>query len=72
MSKRTPPVVARPYPLARLPLLRRGQGVLVDGVVTTMEKDELEKMRQDMNVDEATHTAELRAAGWSTQEFEQG
>ncbi|CAN0562636.1 unnamed protein product [Ectocarpus sp. 12 AP-2014] len=37
-----------------------------------MEKDELEKMRQDMSVDEATHTAELRAAGWSTQEFDQG
>ncbi|CAM9181723.1 unnamed protein product, partial [Ectocarpus sp. 13 AM-2016] len=47
-------------------------GVLVDGVVTTMEKDELEKMRQDMSVDEATHTAELKAAGWSTQEFDQG
>ncbi|CAM9344113.1 unnamed protein product [Ectocarpus sp. 8 AP-2014] len=47
-------------------------GVLVDGVVTTMEKDELEKMRQDMSVDEATHTAELKTAGWSTQEFDQG
>lgn len=57
---------------SRLPLSCRGQGVLVDGVVTTMEKDELEKLRQDMSVDEATHAAELKAAGWSTQEFDQG
>ncbi|CAM9450650.1 unnamed protein product [Scytosiphon promiscuus] len=47
-------------------------GVLVDGVVTATEKDELAKMRREMKVDEATHEEELRAAGWSTQEFEQG
>lgn len=49
-----------------------GQGVLVDGIVTTLEKDELSKMRREMRVDEHTHKAELEAAGWSTQEFDQG
>lgn len=49
-----------------------GQGVLVDGIVTTTEKDELARMREEMEVDDATHAAELKAAGWTTQEFDQG
>eukprot|EP00903_Cladosiphon_okamuranus_P009554 g9098.t1 len=48
------------------------QGVLVDGVVTTVEKDKLSKMRREMNVDDHTHKTELEAAGWSTKEFDQG
>ena len=48
------------------------QGVLVDGIVTTLEKDELSKMRREMMVDEQTHKTELEAAGWSPQEFDQG
>lgn len=48
------------------------QGVLVDGVVTTQEKDELAKWRREMGVNEETHAVELKAAGWSLQEFDQG
>ncbi|CAN0355341.1 unnamed protein product [Pylaiella littoralis] len=47
-------------------------GVLVDGIVTATEKDGLAEMRRGMNVDEAVHAAGLKAAGWTTQEFDQG
>lgn len=48
------------------------KGVLVDGVVTSGEKEELQKMRKLMKVDDNAHVEELRVAGWSTQEFDQG
>ncbi|CAM9328538.1 unnamed protein product [Laminaria digitata] len=47
-------------------------GVLVDGVVTSLEKDELTKMRRLMKVNDSTHARELKAAGWTAQEFDQG
>lgn len=50
----------------------RAQGVLVDGVVTSLEKDELTKMRKLMKVNDTTHAIELNAAGWTAQEFDQG
>lgn len=48
------------------------QGVLVDGVVTSTEKKELAKMQRSMKVDDAAHAKELKAAGWSVQEYDQG
>lgn len=50
----------------------RVQGVLVDGVVTSTEKEELAKMRKTMNVNDMAHKKEVEAAGWSIQEFDQG
>lgn len=37
-----------------------------------MEKDELTKMRRLMKVNDTTHALELKAAGWTTEEFDQG
>lgn len=50
----------------------RKQGVLVDGVVTALEKDGLTKMRRLMKVNDSTHARELKAAGWTMEEFDQG
>lgn len=48
------------------------QGILVDGVVTPTEKEALDKARKMMGVDNDTHARELKAAGWSAREFDQG
>lgn len=41
-------------------------------MVTTTEKDKLAKVRKSMRVDDAAHAEELKAAGWTMQEFDQG
>ncbi|CAM9481961.1 unnamed protein product [Ascophyllum nodosum] len=53
-------------------LKARLSGVLVDGVVTLKEKEELARMRRLVGTDDEAHMREVEAAGWSAKEFDQG
>ncbi|CAM9593621.1 unnamed protein product [Discosporangium mesarthrocarpum] len=48
------------------------QGVMVDGVVTQGEKEQLKTVRENLGLDLGVHVAELETAGWTESEFEQG
>lgn len=48
------------------------KGMLLEGVVTQSEKDELSQMKETMRVDDEVHKQELKAAGWSEDEYHRG
>lgn len=48
------------------------QGALFDGAVSDQAKERLQRIRQDLDVDEDLHKEELAAVGWSVEEFDQG